>query len=384
MTFLPFSARRPPPAQPTHDSTVQLLVAAAVLVLTIIAHFFLRPKHPKKRETNHTGSQTKKKKAATQNDKLANLVQTSLNSKEYSKCINLLPKLVEEYRYVEAGDLLLALRSSQPPLTQAQRSKLDRLLAPQGALATLEERYLELTKALQLFNGDKQGWDVSQMGADTVVAARMRPLSSSLQLIDVKIDATLHNIDPADTLMIWREVGLYHKWFPFCSASSLLGPFVHAAEIVGHMVFEVALYGVMDVVIRGFGGNNPRDGNMQLCVRPLSQRDTNIELPPKPEGKGKIFKLGRVHVVIDVLIEPISADSVRFCYSMTQPIPTAAPSWIVKMVLKRGMGTIFREMQKVALDMSRGKPDCPLVQHISRADYLPIAKWLRERAAAYG
>ena len=63
----------------------------------------------------------------------------------------------------------------------------------------------------------------------------------------------------------------------------MLGPFVHAAEIVGHLVFEVAMYGVMDIAIAGFGCHNPRDGLMQLCVRPLEQHGTSIELPPKPD-----------------------------------------------------------------------------------------------------
>jgi hypothetical protein len=183
--------------------------------------------------------------------------------------------------------------------------------------------------------------------------------------------------------MIWREEGHYSSWFPFCSRSAMLGPFVHAAEIVGHLVFEVAMYGVMDIAIAGFGCHNPRDGLMQLCVRPLEQHGTSIELPPKPEPSGKVFTLERIRVVIDVLMEPLSPTDVRFCYSMTQPVPRAAPSWITRTILKHGLGTIFSKMEKVALTMARKDPASPLVQHVSSVEYAPTADSLRACASMY-
>jgi hypothetical protein len=79
---------------------------------------------------------------------------------------------VREHRYVEAGDLLAALRAAEPSRSVSRR--LEALIGPGGELASLSKRYEHLQTSLELFNGDDAGWDVMDMGGGGIVAATSR------------------------------------------------------------------------------------------------------------------------------------------------------------------------------------------------------------------
>lgn len=190
-------------------------------------------------------------------------------------------------------------------------------------------------------------------------------------------------------------------------------------QVIIHLVFEIALYGITDVCIQGFGCDrrdanrnlsqplppaadvgsfrarcdNLRDGNFLLCVRHCGKEDaralagSEVELPPKPSSAGKLFKLGRVKAVIDVMVEPLSPTSVRFSYSCSQPIPKLAPSWIVSMVMKRGMGDIFARMKAACRAMASGDARAaakyPIVKRIRSPAYAHVIDDIAGRVKGY-
>lgn len=208
-------------------------------------------------------------------------------------------------------------------------------------------------------------------------------------LIDIKVEAVLDGIQCAHTLMCFREGDLYPSWFPFCSGGSfVLAP--SATEVILHLVFEVNFYGMTDLCIEGFGCDGLRDGYFLLCVRHCGEEDAHalagreVALPPKPNNKGKLFKLGRVKAIIDIMVEPLSPTSVRFSYSCTQPTPKMAPSWIISLVMRAGMGDLFSRMKRVCAHMGQGDTSkYPIVRRLASPSYQHVVKDLTGRVDGY-
>eukprot|EP00967_Tisochrysis_lutea_P029468 scaffold34470_cov40-Tisochrysis_lutea.AAC.2 len=256
----------------------------------------------------------------------------------------------------------------------------------------LEKRGRICEEALDTLIGSSEGWDVTVSDEGTKVSSRVRPMPGPNNMIDTKVEAVLDGIQCEHTLMVFREGDLYPSWFPFVSHGSIVYG-ASATEVIAHLLFEVNLYGCMDLCLQGFGCDNLRDGNFLLCVRHCSQQDVlpltgrEIELPPKPNATGKLFKLGRIKAIIDIMVEPLSPTSVRFSYSCSQPAPKIAPAWIISWVLKSGMGSIFGRMKAVCRAMASGDPASrkryPIVDRLSTPEYKYVVDDLSGRVEGY-
>jgi len=80
--------------------------------------------------------------------------------------------------------------------------------------------------------------------------------------------------------------------------------------------------------------------------------------------------------MIDVLVEPLSDDSVRFAFQLSQKIPPWLPRWAVQMILHQGMANIFTAMNKTAAGMV-SDPNSLHAKLARTPEYQPTASWLR-------
>jgi len=284
----------------------------------------------------------------------------------------------QNYRYLEAWEQLEALKAAlaESRLTShgslsAPLERLSTLLRSDG-VAELEERARTCQKALDAFNGDQSGWTLVSATDSMTMRRRDEP-----NKLIVKIDAVLNGVRPADTLMVWREGGLYSSWFPMISRSSVVHE-RHHAETVIHLVVQ-SFGQTLDLVLRGYGCDNLlSSGYFLLIVRPARQSEMpeGVTLPPKPGGLGM-----RVKADIDILVEPLSPTSVRFAYMITQKLPPhlAVPRWMINFVVQHGMGQIFSKMENVARGMAQNSVKSVHVAHVTRKEYLPTANWIRNR-----
>lgn len=239
----------------------------------------------------------------------------------------------------------------------------------------LEKRVATCKEALSALN-DAQGWEMVSQKKEMRMFQRWRE-GNELQ---VKIEAVLGPSPPiktADTLMIWREAQLYGKWFPMISAGHTLKECSHC-EVIIQLIADLNFMHC-DLLLHGWGVDELRDGFFLMCVRPARQSELpDVELPPHPSKthKGKLFPATRAIALIDVLVEPLSEDSVRFAFQLSQKIPTWLPRWAVQMILHQGMANIFTAMQKTALAMAT-EPDSPHAKLARSPEYQPTANWLR-------
>ena len=134
-----------------------------------------------------------------------------------------------------------------------------------------------------------------------------------------------------------------------------------------------------DLLLHGWGVDELRNGFFLMCVRPARQSELPlVELPlhPSKTHRTVLFPPARAVAVIDILVEPLSENSVRFAFQLSQKIPQFLPRWAVQTILHQGMANIFAAMQKVALAMATN-PKSDHAQLASSPEYRPTAEWLR-------
>ena len=138
-----------------------------------------------------------------------------------------------------------------------------------------------------------------------------------------------------------------------------------------------------DVVVRGYGCDNLwKDGSLLLIVRPLENPPKGLPASfktPAPAHRRRPFPTGRIPIVLDILVEPLSVDSCRFAYSIALPLAPSVPSWAVNMLLGQGMAEIFASMQRVARRMAAGDETSPHVQHARKPAGSATVAWIAAR-----
>lgn len=288
-------------------------------------------------------------------------------------------------RYVEAGALLERLQATldhepssdeRPPELAAAAARLAKLEAPGGALEHVRERSVTCKQVLHELNEDA-GWNLASDREGTRVQYKR-----TAETLSVKIDAIVEGVRPADALYIWREASLYKHWFPLMTDSRML----HEASITDvtlHLVADT-IFAYSDLVLRGWGCDNLRDGYMLLCVRPVRSGQLPAGVPaPELKKTRKMFPARRVPAVVDVLVEPLSATSVRFAYAASLPIEPLVPHWAINMILQQGMAQIFLRMKDMAKKMAAGDKGSLHLQRMSEPEHAHVAAWIRERVDPY-
>ena len=53
-------------------------------------------------------------------------------------------------------------------------------------------------------------------------SVRMQQRIGAERTLQVKVEAVLEHVSPADTLMVWREAHLYPKWFPLMTGGTMV------------------------------------------------------------------------------------------------------------------------------------------------------------------
>eukprot|EP00965_Chrysotila_dentata_P127559 4218652-Pleurochrysis_carterae.AAC.2 len=207
--------------------------------------------YAQRQDRQRSSSASETKKAATQSSvkmkqaaSLAEQGEAALHA-----AIDDVLEASSNYRYLEAEEQLdvlqLALGMAKGDASKGPSARLQRLLASkgEGSFEELRTRAKACRTALETFNGDQSGWTLVTSSPNMTM--RRRDEADSLI---VKIDAVLHGVRPADTLMVWREGALYSSWFPLVSASAVVDE-RHHAETVIHIL--ISRFGhTIDLVLR--------------------------------------------------------------------------------------------------------------------------------------
>lgn len=148
---------------------------------------------------------------------------------------------------------------------------------------------------------------------------------------------------------------------------------------IAHSLTAPLNLATLDLLLHGWGVDELRNGFFLMCVRPARQSELPlVELPlhPSKTHRTVLFPPARAVAVIDILVEPLSENSVRFAFQLSQKIPQFLPRWAVQTILHQGMANIFAAMQKAALAMATN-PKSDHAQLASSPEYRPTAEWLR-------
>ena len=120
-------------------------------------------------------------------------------------------------------------------------------------------------------------------------------------------------------------------------------------------------------------------GTFMLNVRPVrshTRLPRGVALPRVDQtGAGKVFGALRAHAVIDVLLEPLGENSVRFAFQMSDHVPAFMPSWVINYIVQNAMADIFDKMHEVAVRMHSRDAKSPHVKHVNKASYKPVREW---------
>jgi hypothetical protein len=291
-------------------------------------------------------------------------------------------RLSKDYQWIQAGALLeriaQAIRSAPPAdadvVVASERLKV--ALAPGGPLARVRARSVECASVLQNLNSDG-GWTPSTDKDGVRVQYRRSPTT-----LTVKIDALVEGVRPADTLYVWRAAELYRTWFPMVTESTELRE-VSEAECFVHMVID-NWFALSDMVMQGWGCDCLNDGYLLMIVRPAGQADMpeGVMLPPLPKVR-RLFPSLRVLASIDILVEPLSATSVRFAYSLSVPLAPSVPLWAINVILQQSMAQIFGSMREQARRMAADDTSSPHKQQMQTEDGQRISKWIADRINPY-
>lgn len=129
-------------------------------------------------------------------------------------------------------------------------------------------------------------------------------------------------------------------------------------------------------------------GTLMLCVRPVmpnTQLPSGVARPPDNYAVkvGKPLGGFRANAVIDILIEPLSDNSVRFAFQMSDFVPQFVPSWTISYFINHAMMEIFEKMSEVADKMIRNDPTCEHVALVKDPQYTPNRRWVQQKFEAH-
>ena len=152
--------------------------------------------------------------------------------------IDSLKTLYDEYKYIELGELLDAIRADISSCKHGNQATLDakeklEALLLSDTLPQIEARIRTCKDALAALS-DAEGWELVNKKKEMRMFQRWRE-GNELQ---VKIEAVLGPDPPvrtADTIIVWREAQLYGKWFPMISSGFKIKEFSHC-EVVIHLI----------------------------------------------------------------------------------------------------------------------------------------------------
>ncbi|KAJ1616890.1 hypothetical protein T492DRAFT_850493 [Pavlovales sp. CCMP2436] len=127
-----------------------------------------------------------------------------------------------------------------------------------------------------------------------------------------------------------------------------------------------------------------KDGYILLVVRPITQADVpaGVTVPERKKLR-RLLPSARVEAVIDVLVEPLSASSVRFAYSLTIPLASTVPAWAVNFILSEACANIFSNMREQAKKMAAQSPDSAHLKQAQTAEGRVLTAWLDARIDPY-
>ena len=293
-----------------------------------------------------------------------------------------LEAMQREYKYTAAGELLDELNKALDAATPFSwgapeaKARLSRLLAD----GKLVERIRVAREAADSLNGDS-GFELVKEAHGKRVMQRF----TSDRHLTVKIESILDGVQPADCLQIWREAELYPKWFPFVSGGKILAN-LHPGEVILHILVDTFFMSV-DMCLWGWACDNlDSAGTFMLNVRPVRSHTllpSGVKLPRVDQtGASKLFGALRAHAVIDVLLEPLGDNSVRFAFQMSDSVPPFMPSWAINYIVQNAMADIFDKMRDVALKMHSKDASSPHVQHVRRPAYREVRDWYASKMAS--
>ena len=380
-------------APPVSDQPILLYLYKLLLLLLLLFLLFVLAalrnrvnfRHQLRRERERERQAAVRQRATKRRQAAANAGPTSQlapSTEPIEAALVRLSQLHEDRKFLDAGKLLDALRArlaiAKGGAARAAATELERMLAAGGACHGLEGKVHISREALTALNDDS-GW--SFLGESD--GARMQRRDEGDNLL-VKIDAVLEGVRPVDTLKIWREASLYPTWFPLATGGFMLKE-RDPANIVAHIEFS-QFFGVMDLVLEGWSCDHTTDGCFLFCVRSVRAKDVPdvARYPPHPAKAhpGKPMAV-RILAKIDILFEPLSPTSVRFCFLITQPIPPNTPRWIVTYVLQKGMSQIFRRMRQTAAAMSNTAKQSPHRAHYERVEYKRVNEYWDDKINSY-
>jgi hypothetical protein len=298
--------------------------------------------------------------------------------------IDTLEQMAIDFKWQDASRLLERVEaaiesagSAHASEATAARARLARLLAPPaGSLHRVRARSNEVTTVLSDLNSDG-GWTLSTDRDGTRVQYRR-----THGHLAVKIDALVDGVRPADALYIWRETSLYAHWFPLLTGARELCELSPAETVVHTVMDNFVAYN--DLVMRGYGCDSLRDGFILMVVRPLDSADLppGVVVPPMARIR-RMMPSVRVPAKIDVLVEPLSASSVRFAYALSVPLAPSTPTWVVTMILQHGMAQIFTKMREQAMLMATGDPNSRHLERLRTPEGARTMAWLTQRIDPY-
>ena len=363
----------------SYETVLSLPFAVSIAINAILVTYLLCAAVRRSKQLDTTSAPPKAKPTfaavrSTEKKVRAKPVVTSV-----PEAIQLLKATSEGNKYLEAGDLLDAIRSELSKSAgsawgnwgnaEAQQ-QLDALLAN----GELEGRIKTARDARQDLSSD-DGFELVQQDATMKVLQRLTPARE----LTVKIEAVLEGVNPGQCLMIWREASLFPLWFPFVTGGKILAD-VSPSEMVCHILVETFFMSV-DMCLWGWACDNMDEGETLLCVRPVRSYTKNlppgVKVPPPGAGATKSTLLGalRAHAVIDILVEPLDG-SVRFAFQMSDTLPPFMPSWAINYVVQNAMVEIFGNMKKIATKMAKKDPSSEHLQHVNRPEYKETKAWV--------
>lgn len=304
----------------------------------------------------------------------------ALQKGQLDAAVAALGALASDYRYLEAGELLVGIdrRLGQKAGGRGEKAAAAKLRELDCA-ETVRQRASACRDALRgLRDRSEAGWTVVSAGAGGARVMRREALG----LLTMRMEATLEDVRPADVVHLWRTASLYQHWFPLAARGSTVAD-LHAAEKVVHLELR-HLFGLADIVASCWCCDNLREGQLLLCMRSVRQADLPaIHLPPHPRRAypGKALAV-RVPVCIDILIEPIAASALRFSLQLRQEVPAGTPGWLTKWLCARGMTHLLQQMGRVARAMSAGDASSEHLAHARGREYAPTAAWYNARIGA--
>jgi hypothetical protein len=260
-------------------------------------------------------------------------------------------RIVEMYHVDEIMNAWRMLQNlkrelNEPDADEDSVARVTQLMKEHAPLfATMEERNGLFKKSLKEFNTN-EGWTFGQSSVltDSEVWFRIEEDDGSLSL---KVDGTVNGCTMLECIAVWREVDLYNEWMPMCSEAKKLAQYGKSELIAWQKTGVMPL--VRDMVVHAFGdvSMDPTadDPCFLICGRSVTQDEyPNVEIP-KLAGWG----VDRTEMrFLNVLVQPISAESTRNCIITNMDLKTHLPQSVMNFILKKMVGVFLYSMEKCA------------------------------------